>query len=62
MRQSVALAMHRYVIRRIATAHRVGNVRVFDFVARGTDSDESDLLQTRRTLLLIHVSALRHST
>ncbi len=43
MRPSVALQIHRDVIREIALSHRVNNVRVFGSVLHGNDTDDSDL-------------------
>jgi uncharacterized protein len=43
MKPSVALQLHRTRIRQIALAHRVTNPRVFGSVARGEDTESSDL-------------------
>lgn len=43
MRPSTALQNHRDAIRSIALSHRVTNVRVFGSVARGDDTEDSDL-------------------
>lgn len=43
VRPSDALAVHRDSVRRVATAHRTRNPRVFGSVARGEDTDRSDL-------------------
>jgi predicted nucleotidyltransferase len=43
MRPSQALAAHRVEIREIVLSHRAVNARVFGSVARGSDSDDSDL-------------------
>lgn len=43
MRPSVALLNHRDAIRTIALRHRVTNVRVFDSVVHGDDTEDSDL-------------------
>ena len=43
MRPSVALNAHRDSVRRIVTAHRTRNARVFGSVAAGRDTESSDL-------------------
>lgn len=43
MRPFTALQHHRDAIRAIALSHRVTDVRVFGSVARGEDTEESDL-------------------
>ena len=43
MKPSLALAKHRDAIRQIVLSHRAFNPRVFGSVARGDDSDGSDL-------------------
>ncbi len=43
MRPLTALQNHRDTIRTIALSHRVTDVRVFGSVARGEDTEESDL-------------------
>jgi uncharacterized protein len=43
MKPSIALNLHRARIRQIALAHRVTNPRVFGSVARGEDTENSDL-------------------
>ena len=43
MRPSEVLHSHRVAIRRIVAAHRASNARVFGSVARGLDTDDSDL-------------------
>jgi len=43
MKPSTALECNRDAIRRIVTAHRAGNPRVFGSVIHGCDTDESDL-------------------
>lgn len=43
MRPSQALESNRAAIRNIAARYRVGGVRVFGSVLRGTDTDASDL-------------------
>ena len=43
MRPSDVLHSNRVAIRRIVEAHRASNARVFGSVARGVDTDDSDL-------------------
>ncbi|WP_061173255.1 nucleotidyltransferase family protein [Caballeronia pedi] len=43
MKPSIALEAHRDEIRRIIEAHRAKNARIFGSVARGEDTEESDL-------------------
>lgn len=43
MRPSDVLHSNRVAIRRIVKAHRASNARVFGSVARGVDTDDSDL-------------------
>ena len=43
MRPSIALQTHRDAIREIALSHRVKNVRVFESVLHGDDTEDSDL-------------------
>ena len=43
MRLSEALNRHRAAIRRIAEDHRAANPRVFGSVARGEDTEASDI-------------------
>ncbi|MCX2863581.1 nucleotidyltransferase family protein [Paucibacter sp. PLA-PC-4] len=43
MRPSDALRSHRLAIRRVVEAHHARNVRVFGSVARGLDTEGSDL-------------------
>jgi len=43
VRPSEVLHSHRVAIRRIVAAHRASNARVFGSVARGLDTDDSDL-------------------
>ncbi|WP_244817659.1 nucleotidyltransferase family protein [Caballeronia sp. Lep1P3] len=63
MKPSVALQAHREEIRRVVQAHRASNARVFGSVARGEDTDESDLDllidPTPRTTML-DIGAIRH--
>ncbi|WP_106855180.1 nucleotidyltransferase family protein [Caballeronia novacaledonica] len=63
MKPSAALQAHREEIRRVVEAHHASNARVFGSVARGEDTDESDLDllidPTPRTSLL-DIGAIRH--
>jgi len=43
MKPSESLLTHRAAIRAIVAAHRASNARVFGSVARGRDTEESDL-------------------
>ncbi len=43
MKPSEVLQSHREEVRRIALSHRVQNVRVFDSVLHGDDTEDSDL-------------------
>jgi len=43
MKPSQALAAHRSEIREIVLAHRADNARVFGSVAKGLDTEDSDL-------------------
>jgi uncharacterized protein len=43
MKPSVALHTHRAAIRHIVASHRASNARVFGSVARGEDTEQSDL-------------------
>jgi len=43
MRPSERLNAHREAVRAIVAAHRASNPRVFGSVARGEDTDESDI-------------------
>src|SRR5690348_13154296 len=43
MKPSVALADHRDALRKLSTRHTVSNPRIFGSVARGEDSEQSDL-------------------
>ena len=43
MKPSDALSAHRGAVRRVIEAHRARNARVFGSVARGEDTDGSDL-------------------
>jgi hypothetical protein len=43
MKPSIALEVHRVEIREIVLAHNATNARVFGSVARGEDTEQSDL-------------------
>lgn len=63
MRPSQAVDLHRSRIRQIALNHRVQDVRVFGSVARGEDTEDSDLdllvAPTAETTLM-DIGAIRH--
>ena len=63
MKPSVALATHRAAIRRVVAAHRARNARVFGSVARGEDSEGSDLdilIDPTPDTTLFDIGAIRH--
>ena len=63
MRPSEALRAHRNEIRRIVTAHRAANVRVFGSVSRGEDTEGSDidlLIDPTSETTLFDIGAIRH--
>jgi len=63
MKPSQALAAHRQEIRQIVLAHRATNARVFGSVARGSDTDESDLdilVDTTADTTLFDLGAIRY--
>ena len=63
MRPSEALRAHRNEIRRIVTAHRAVNVRVFGSVSRGEDTEGSDidlLIDPTSETTLFDIGAIRH--
>ena len=63
MRPSEALHAHRTEIRRIVTAHRAANVRVFGSVSRGEDTEGSDidlLIDPTAETPLFDIGAIRH--
>lgn len=63
MRPSEALHAHRSEIRRIVTAHRAANVRVFGSVSRGEDTEGSDidlLIDPTSETTLFDIGAIRH--
>ena len=63
MRPSEALRAHRNEIRRIVTAHRAANARVFGSVSRGEDTEDSDidlLIDPTSETTLFDIGAIRH--
>ena len=63
MKPSVALEAHRDEIRRIIEAHRAKNARIFGSVARGEDTEESDLdllIDPTPKTSLLDIGAIRH--
>jgi hypothetical protein len=63
MKPSQALAAHRQEIRQIVLAHHATNPRVFGSVARGSDTDESDLdilVDTSADTTLFGLGAIRY--
>jgi predicted nucleotidyltransferase len=61
MRPSERLNAHREQVRAIVAAHRAANPRVFDSVARGEDTDTSDLdilVESRGKLSLFDIGAI----
>lgn len=63
MKPSDALAAHRSEIREIVLAHRASNARVFGSVARGADTEESDLdilVDTTEDTTLFDLGAIRY--
>ncbi|MGV6475842.1 nucleotidyltransferase family protein [Azotobacter vinelandii] len=63
MRPSVALAANREVIRRVVASHRACNARVFGSVARGDDTEGSDLdilIDPTPETTLFDIGAIRH--
>ena len=62
MRPSEALALHRTRVREIALSHRVCDVRVFGSVARGDDTEGSDLdllVEPTSQTTLLDIGAIR---
>lgn len=63
MKPSLAIQGHHDDIRRVVEAHRAKNARIFGSVARGEDTEDSDLDllidPTPRTSLL-DIGAIRH--
>ena len=63
MKPSLALATHRSEIREIVLAHRAVNARVFGSVAKGLDTDLSDLdilVDTTSETTLFDLGAIRY--
>jgi len=63
MKPSIALEAHRDEIRRIIEAHRAKNARIFGSVARGEDTEESDLdllIDPTPKTSLLDIGAIRH--
>ncbi len=63
MKPSVALETQREAIRRIVASHRARNPRVFGSVARGEDTEDSDLdllVDPTPDTSLLDIGAIRH--
>lgn len=63
MKPSAVLHLHRNAIRTIVEAHRALNPRVFGSVARGCDTEESDLdilVDPTPETTLFDIGAIRH--
>jgi hypothetical protein len=63
MKPSLALASHRETIRRVVAAHRASNPRVFGSVAKGRDTEDSDLdilVDPTPNTTLFDIGAIRH--
>jgi predicted nucleotidyltransferase len=63
MKPSDALQAHRDEIRRVVEAHRAKNARIFGSVARGEDTEESDLdllIDPTPKTSLLDIGAIRH--
>jgi predicted nucleotidyltransferase len=63
MKPSQALNTHRTAIRRIVEAHRAHNARIFGSVARGNDTEASDLdilIDPTPETTLFDIGAIRH--
>lgn len=63
MRPSTALQIYRDAIRSIALSYRVTNVRVFGSVARGEDTEESDLdilVEPTAQTTMMDIGAIEH--
>ena len=63
MKPSIALASNRDAIRRVVTAHRASNPRVFGSVVHGDDTEESDLdilVDPAPDTTLFDIGAIRH--
>ena len=63
MKPSAALAARREAIRRVVSAHRAGNARVFGSVVHGQDTEGSDLdllIDPTPDTTLFDIGAIRH--
>jgi uncharacterized protein len=63
MKPSIALNAHREDIRRVVETHRAKNARIFGSVARGEDTEESDLdllIDPTPKTSLLDIGAIRH--
>lgn len=63
MKPSRALQAHRDAIRGVVEAHRASNPRVFGSVAKGSDTEESDLdllIDPTPDTTLFDIGAIRH--
>lgn len=63
MKPSAALTANRAEIRRIVESHRASNTRVFGSVARGVDTESSDLdllIDPTPETTLFDIGAIRH--
>jgi len=63
VRPSQAVNLHRNRIRQIALSHRVRDVRLFGSVARGEDTEESDvdlLVLPSDETTLMDIGSIRH--
>lgn len=63
MKPSIALQAHREAIRKIVSAHRACNPRIFGSVLEGRDTEESDLdllVDPTPETTLFDIGAIRH--
>ncbi|KAI3602911.1 MULTISPECIES: nucleotidyltransferase family protein [Cupriavidus] len=63
MKPSLALSSHREAIRRVVSAHRASNPRVFGSVVHGDDTEGSDLdllIDPTPDTTLFDIGAIRH--
>jgi hypothetical protein len=63
MRPAETFELHRAQIRLLVAAHRASNARVFGSVARGTDTEQSDvdiLVDPSPETTLFDIGAMRH--
>lgn len=63
MRPTETFELHRAQIRLVVSAHRASNARVFGSVARGTDTEQSDvdiLVDPSPETTLFDIGAMRH--